>query len=392
MPSARLTQVGVEVLGIPTPTARLTQVGVEVLSAGAVPTARLTQVGIEVLSVRPPLESVITASTMTFVAEITAAINDDGDTETFYATDSRGWVNPPTGTPAHEHIAPTLKNPGTYRREAFTGNRAFGAVRGSWGEVTLLNQNGKYDPRKDHGFDGQVFTLWFGEHGAVFPDEFAIAYRCTVESASVGYDLVRLRLRDRLLVLDKPILKDTFAGTGGLEGTEEMAGTPKWRMFSDPIYTPVQPVLIDPGEVHYTSTDTRQSYDIAMSVPGIPGTAELFRFAFTRTVEFDDDLLGSVFNVATAPSDGNSLFKIYRYQGAWQTLGTVTIATGAYAGTFVMDNGVTLDADSKLVMGVGDSLIVYGDYPADSTLADMAFTIAGFVSERAITAFAADPI
>lgn len=388
MAAARLTQVGVEVLGVPTPTARLTQIGVEVLSAVPIPTARLSQIGVEVLSVRTPLESVISSTTMVFVAEITAAVNDAGDTETFYATNSTGWSNAASGTPANEHIVPTLKNPGTFRREMFSGNRAFGAVRPSWGEVSLLNTDGRYDARKLNGFDGQPFSLYYGEHGAVFPDAFTLVFRCTVESAIVGLDLVRLRLRDRLVLLDKPVLKDTFAGTGGLEGTEEMTGTPKQRMFGDPIYTPLQPVIIEPGEIHYTYAATRESYDVAMYVEGIPGVNEIFRFAFTRTVEFDDDLLGSVFKVKTAPSDGEAKFRVFRGP---QTLGYVTIANGAYTGTFALENTVVLDADSKLVMGVGDELVVLGDYPADSTLAGLAFTFAGFVSTRDLTTVSPDP-
>ena len=62
-------------------------------------------------------------------------------------------------------------------------------------------------------------------------------------AADFGLDVVRIKLRDRLTLLDKPVLTQTFAGTGGVEGSSDMAGRLKPRLFGDTWFIPL--VLLD---------------------------------------------------------------------------------------------------------------------------------------------------
>ena len=82
---------------------------------------------------------------MIFVAEITAAIDSSGTTQTFYITSGNGFVTKPSDTPSDTSVYPRLIDPGTYRRELFSGGKTFGAVVPSYGSVTIANADGLFD-------------------------------------------------------------------------------------------------------------------------------------------------------------------------------------------------------------------------------------------------------
>ncbi|GGY68088.1 hypothetical protein [Pseudoduganella albidiflava] len=175
-----------------------------------------------------------------FVAEITAAIDATGATKTFYVTNGDGFTTRPTDMPANTPVRPCLLNPGSYRREMFSGNRTFGAVRPAFGEAVLFNGDGVFDAWREYGFDGRAFTLRWGEQGAAYPADFTTVFVATMEGAVMDYTEVRLRLRDDLQLLEKPVLNATFAGTGGIEGPAALAGESKQRLLGQVGYPPPQ--------------------------------------------------------------------------------------------------------------------------------------------------------
>ena len=97
-----------------------------------------------------------------FVAEINVAVDDIGTLQTHYACSGEGFATRPGDTPANTPIPPTLLDPGSLRREMFSGDRPFGAVRPAFGEVSMYNGDGRYDAWEHHGFDGRDFVLRWG--------------------------------------------------------------------------------------------------------------------------------------------------------------------------------------------------------------------------------------
>ena len=70
--------------------------------------------------------------------------------------------------------------------------------------------------------------------------------QCTMLSADFGLDAVRIKLRDRLSLLDKTGNQcSRSAGTGGVEGSEDQAGSPKPRLLGDTYF--ITSVLLDHG-------------------------------------------------------------------------------------------------------------------------------------------------
>lgn len=267
--SARVTQAFAQVLGTPRNVAKTSQAFLQVLSNDPIEQAVATQVFLQVLSSRPPVaaEGSIPAREIIFVAEI-HAIDDAGDPVVALVTDSPGWRTKPTDTPAGAHVIPALDNPGTFTREMFRDGRAFGIVRPSFGVATIKNLNSRFDGWKSYGFDGQVYCVRWGRHGAAYPADFQVAFQCTMAAGEVDFDVMRLRLRDRSALLDRPILNRRFLGTGGLEGSAGMAEQPMQRAIGDPIYFPLQPILQEAPVLRYTEptdafldlSDTPDSY------------------------------------------------------------------------------------------------------------------------------------
>ena len=179
-----------------------------------------------------------------YVVEITAAVDSSGTEQTFYVG-STGFTTLPTDTPAGTAIPPHLLNPGNYERSLFTGKRTFGAVSGNYGEVVIANHKGQYDGWIDYGFDGRRFRLYYGPENAAYPSGYTLALQCTMLSADFGLDAVRIKLRDRLSFLDKPVIGQFFSGAGGVEGSEDQAGLPKPRLLGYTTFIPL--VLLDYG-------------------------------------------------------------------------------------------------------------------------------------------------
>ena len=195
-----------------------------------------------------------------YVVEITAAVDSSGTEQTFYVG-STGFTTLPTDTPAGTAIPPHLLNPGNYERSLFTGKRTFGAVSGNYGEVVIANHQGQYDGWIDYGFDGRRFRLYYGPEDAAYPSGYTMVLQCTMLSADFGLDAVRIKLRDRLSLLDKPVISQSFAGTGGVEGSEDQAGSPKPRLLGDTYFIPL--VLLDHG---------LQLYFVHQSAPFTPAS------------------------------------------------------------------------------------------------------------------------
>ena len=180
-----------------------------------------------------------------FVAEITMAVDAAGTLETHLACSGEGFATRPTDTPANVAVPPTLIDPGSLRREMFSGDRVFGAVRPAFGEVVLYNSDGRYDAWEHHGFDGRDFVLRWGPVGGAYPADFTTVVICTVEGITLTEAEARLRLRDNTQLLDKSFLKDAFDGGAGGGGGSGLKGQAKARYIGVPRWAGPQPLILN---------------------------------------------------------------------------------------------------------------------------------------------------
>lgn len=177
------------------------------------------------------------------VAAITMATDAAGTTQTQYFSDGAGWMTGAADTPATTYIEPRLRSAGTYARSMFAGRSLFGAQQSSYGTLALSNTDGVLDAWLDYGFDGRAVSVYVGEEGAAFPAAFTKCFTTEALRAVIGLERVDLVLRDPMQALNQPVVRNRFAGTGGLEGPATLEDQPKPRGLGTTWFTPA--ILVD---------------------------------------------------------------------------------------------------------------------------------------------------
>jgi hypothetical protein len=229
------------------------------------------------------------------VAEITLTVDAGGTTQTFYMGTS-GYATKPTDTPANTYIAPRIKSVGSFRRELFSGSRVTGAVRPSFGEIVLMNGDGGLDAWMGYAISGSKVTVRIGDENAAYPAGYTTVYVAYAQHLVADFSEIRLRLRDRLNLLDQPLITSQFTGAGGLEGSTGMAGKLKQWVSSDPCWFP--PILIDAASQLYFVQST--------GTGGLSGLFAIYEggIAITRGTDYPD----AATCISTSPAAGQARF------------------------------------------------------------------------------------
>ncbi|MCR9092455.1 MAG: hypothetical protein NXI11_13960, partial [Proteobacteria bacterium] len=111
----------------------------------------------------------------------------------------------------------------------------------SRGDVEIDNSDGRFDYILDYALDGRALTLqtWDGA-------TLTTVVRGTVSRVEVTRTVIRLILRDRAEVYNRPHSLDTYAGDGSdLEGSSDIAGRAKPKVFGS--VSNATPVEVDFG-------------------------------------------------------------------------------------------------------------------------------------------------
>lgn len=118
------------------------------------------------------------------------------------------------------------------------------------GESVILNRDGALDAAvQSYAVDGRRVRVLFGARGAegsamtAYAD-FSVIADVLGTHFEADDDAVRLGLRDDAFGLARPVQATLYAGTGGAEGTEEIAGKPKPLLFGPA--DNLTPTLVDP--------------------------------------------------------------------------------------------------------------------------------------------------
>lgn len=156
---------------------------------------------------------------------------DGYDERELLATSGEGFTTRAHDDPPNTYVPPTLLDPGWLRREMSSGAAMVGPTRASFGQAQLTNLDGTYDHLDAYGFDGRRYTLYIGEPGGRFPEDFDVVFEALCGNRLVGTETVDFPLLGFEGLLDKPIASGAFAGTGGLEGPEALAGQPMPRYY-----------------------------------------------------------------------------------------------------------------------------------------------------------------
>lgn len=95
-----------------------------------------------------------------------------------------------------------------------------GLVRGE-GSIVIHNEDGRYDALRDeYAFDGRDVEVRVGRVGDYFLDMMTVWTGKVFDT--VGADQIEFKINDRVSELDVPLVTQTFGGTGGLDGTDDL--------------------------------------------------------------------------------------------------------------------------------------------------------------------------
>jgi hypothetical protein len=201
-----------------------------------------------------------------------------------------GFVTEPTDTPANTVFEPRLVEPISFSRSMFSSGKIGGLSVPGFGELVLTNADGGLDAWADYGWDGRSVELRVGEAGADLQYYFTIFQG---QSKSIEFDdlFIRVILRDNQndFTVDYP---DTlYAGTGGNEGSSDLANTPKPHCYGE-VYN-IEPVLVDSTNFVYQVHDGAIQAIDAVYQGGV---------ALTLTTDYTVDLTNGRFTLVAAPT------------------------------------------------------------------------------------------
>jgi hypothetical protein len=278
-----------------------------------------------------------------FVIEATFTTSGDGTTTTVYGS-TKGFMTRSGDVPANTHIQGRIKHAGKVRRSLFSGTRIAGGVKPSYGEIEWLNNDGVLDVWRTYGGGGRV-VVRYGDEDAAYPSEYLTVYIAYVHALvyetgqtdkkgrKTGPDVVKMRLRGREQIFDKPVVSAGFAGTGGVEGAGGVSG---WRQIiaGDPAYFP--PTLLDASKNLYHCFENPVS-QFESSLQCFIGGVLIPRGAnYTSITEM----------LTTAPDEGECRFYVGEATGS--LFGTTT-----YGGPVYVRTHATPDRPIR-IFGVGD--------------------------------------
>jgi len=166
--------------------------------------------------------------------EVTGAVDQYGTERTFYLS-TEPFQTGPADSPPHTAFDDRLEDPGYIGQSAFSDGKTEGASSLQVGEIVILNGDGDFDDWKDYSFEGRPLRIRRGSGGS-YPGDFENIFAGTVASVTVTLDKVVVAIREKMAILDVPVLTTKYAGTNvgptGLEGTsDDLKGRVKPRVY-----------------------------------------------------------------------------------------------------------------------------------------------------------------
>lgn len=180
-----------------------------------------------------------------------------------------GFVTRPDDDPPDAWYEPRLVTALNFERQLFSGGRLEGRSVPGFGTLSLNNADGGLDSLAAMAWDGRRVRVWLGG------DDFRLAeFGLVLDGAAeqVEFDdlLVTLRLRDLQARFESEVVRATYAGTGGTEGREGLAGRPRPLCFGRVFRVPA--VLVDPSALLYQVHDGPVAEMDAVHDRGLPLT------------------------------------------------------------------------------------------------------------------------
>lgn len=174
-----------------------------------------------------------------------------GDEIQIYLSDA-GYVSSPSDNPANQNFSPRLKEPFAITAKLFNGSEPSGKSDVSFGNIIIMNGDGKLDNILKYGWDGRDIEIKKGEHTDSL-SSFITVFIGTIKTITWNRKEIQLSLRDKQTFFDRPLAVSTYGGTGDYDGSADVEGRPfplTWGEVKN-----LEPLLIDPALLMYQYHD-----------------------------------------------------------------------------------------------------------------------------------------
>ena len=174
-------------------------------------------------------------------ADLPASALSASGLQTFYLS-TNGYTSGPSDSVADQYFDARVEQALEFERAIPVGERLGGLARGQ-GALSLLGGDRGLDSLlTGFALNGRRVTVRHGRDTFDYGD-FGVLFRGVIVGASASPDVVRFDVRDALDNLDVPLQTTYYAGTGGNEGGDDLAGKPKPILFGQAFNIPA--VLVD---------------------------------------------------------------------------------------------------------------------------------------------------
>jgi len=203
-----------------------------------------------------------------------------GATRTLRFSD-HGFVTQPGDDPPNAWYEPRLVTALNFERQLFSAGHLRGRSVPGFGALTLNNADGALDGLAALAWDGRRVRVWLGGDGFAL-SEFGLVFDGTAEQVAFDDLLLTLRLRDLQARFEAEVARSSYAGTGGFEGREGLAGRPRPLCFGRALRVPA--VLVDPAALLYQVHDgpiaeVDAVYDRGLAVTKVVGVPAAGQFS-----------------------------------------------------------------------------------------------------------------
>jgi hypothetical protein len=251
-----------------------------------------------------------------------------GGGETTFRYSTHGYATHEDDSPANVFYDPRIDRKGVVIDRQIVGRGTVGGLVQLFAEVSLVNDDGALDDlQSNYAMDGRRVRILIGRPTDPY-SAFGVAFDGVLQSSTLDLRSMRMRLSDGSVRLLRKLVENSYAGTGDLEGGDDLKGQYKPRAFGSTLN--VSPPLINATLLIYQVND-----GAIQDVPMVYDRgAEL-----TQAADYSSeaDLL------ANAPSSGE--YRVYK-AGGYFRLGSTP------------DGTVTADVE-------GDASPAYVDTTAD---------------------------
>lgn len=163
-------------------------------------------------------------NTLIYLADITGFNLTTGLTEVLRLSDAP-YMTQRTDTPPDMPYIRCIKQAANLALSAYLPGATSGASSAGYGEMQLLNKDGKLDYLTGYAFSGQPITIWCGQPGASYPSGFTPILMGRIDLVEFDLPIITIRLRDKQTDLDQPLLLTKYLGNNALPAGVEGVAT-----------------------------------------------------------------------------------------------------------------------------------------------------------------------